>query len=223
VLDERGANGRAGAGDDVQRALRDAGLGGQRRIAQDGERRERRRLEHDRVPGRQRRGDLPVGDVEREVPRRDEPDDADRLPEGERDAVALDRDRVAEELVDGARVVADHVDDHAKLAAGVRDGHADVPALQQGELLGMLLDERRKAVHAPPARHRRERAPAVVRPHRRRHCPVHVLAAALRDRGERRGAGGIHDLERSALGRGNPLAADEEPLHGSHAHAAALR
>ena len=63
-----------------------------------GERRELGRLQHDRVAGRQRRGHLPGGDRQREVPRRDQPDDAERLAEGHVDA-AGDRNGLAGEAL----------------------------------------------------------------------------------------------------------------------------
>jgi hypothetical protein len=76
------------------------------------ERRQLGRLEHDRVAAGERRAELPGGDVEREVPRHDQPDDAERLAEGHVDA-AGDRDRRAVVLVDRACVVVEDVGDHA--------------------------------------------------------------------------------------------------------------
>ena len=60
-------------------------------------------LEDRGVPGGQRRRDLPRGHEDREVPRHDQPDDADRLAQGEVEAGLRDRDRLAEDLVGGAR------------------------------------------------------------------------------------------------------------------------
>ena len=63
---------------DLQRLLRHA------RLVQDLDQRQHRAgcggggFDHDRVAGRERRGELPRGDRDREVPRRDQPDDAER-------------------------------------------------------------------------------------------------------------------------------------------------
>ena len=72
------------------------------------------------LPAAERRAELPRGDRQREVPGRDQPDDAERLAHRERLA-AGDRDRVAEQPLGRAGVVAERVDDHAHLAARVAD------------------------------------------------------------------------------------------------------
>jgi hypothetical protein len=51
---------------------------------------------------------LPRGHQDREVPRHDEPDHADRLAQGEIEAWLGDRDGLAEDLVGGAGVVVEH-------------------------------------------------------------------------------------------------------------------
>ena len=78
---------------DVEHALGQAGVderGGQPVAHQ---RRHRRRLEDDGVPGCQRRADLPTGEIERKVPRRDDADDADGIEDrvDERRVVARER------------------------------------------------------------------------------------------------------------------------------------
>ena len=101
------------------------------------QRRVRGGLEDRGVAGGERRGDLPRGHQEREVPRHDQPDDADRLAQGEVEARLRDRDRLAEDLVRGAGVV---VEDEARaddLAARAGDRLADVAALELGELLAV--------------------------------------------------------------------------------------
>ena len=105
-------------------------------------------LEDDGVAARERRPELPRGDVEREVPRHDQPDDAERLAEGHVDP-ARDRDRLAVALVDRAGVEVEDVGDHADLAARAADRLADVVRLDPRELLVVLLDERREPPEQP--------------------------------------------------------------------------
>ena len=89
--------GRPVAGDDVDDARRQLGLAADVREEQRRQRRRLGRLEHDRVPARERRRDLPREHQQREVPRDDLAGDAERA----RRAV---RERVLE-LVGPARVV----------------------------------------------------------------------------------------------------------------------
>src|SRR5436190_590321 len=73
---------------DVDDAVRDACLDQQLDEALAEERRVRRRLEDDRVAAGERRQHLPRGDRDREVPRRDAADDADRHPDRHLELVA---------------------------------------------------------------------------------------------------------------------------------------
>ena len=140
-----------GPGHDVEDAGGDARL--ERQLAEP-DRRQRgvaRGLEDRGVAGGERRGDLPRGHVGREVPRHDQPDDADRLADRQVEAGLRDRDRLAEDLVRGAGVVVEdeaHADD---LAARRRDRLADVRRLELGQLLGVLLDEGRELRQRPAA------------------------------------------------------------------------
>ena len=80
MLGERRARGLAEAGHDVDHAVREARLPAI--SSPEPQRRERRllgRLEHDRAAGRERRRHLPRRHHQREVPRHDLADDADRL------------------------------------------------------------------------------------------------------------------------------------------------
>ena len=76
--------------------------------------------------------ELPRRDVEREVPRHDQPHDAERLAKGQVDA-ARDGDRLAVVLVDGPGVEVEDVRDHLDLAAGAGDRLAHVPRLDLRE------------------------------------------------------------------------------------------
>ena len=124
------------------------------------------------------------GDVEREVPRDDQPDDAERLAEGHVDA-AGDGDRLAVVLVDGAGVEVEDVGDHADLAARAGDRLADVLRLDPRELLGVLLDERREAAQQPAAIGGRNGAPSGKRRARASNSRVGLLDPGRVERRDR--------------------------------------
>src|SRR5262245_51954175 len=142
MLDEALADDRALPDDDVHDTLRDPGLEAELAEPERRERRQLGRLQDDGVAARERRTELPARDVRREVPRDDEPDDAERLAERGRNA-SRDRDRLAAVLVDGARVEVEDLRDHADLASRARDGLADVLGLDPRQLLAVLLHQRR--------------------------------------------------------------------------------
>ena len=148
------------------------------------QRRQRRQLgglQHERVAGRQAGRHLPGGDRQREVPRDDQADDAERLAEREVDA-AGDRDRVAQQPLGRAGVVAERVDDHAHLAERVADRLAGVARLEDGELVDVLGQR----VGQPVQQHR-----AVGR----------ADGAPGRERGLRGGDGGVGLLEAGRVDR----------------------
>ncbi len=189
MLDEPRTHDRALAGEDVDDALGDARL--ERELAEP-QRRQRRqlcRLENDGVAARQRRSELPRRDVEREVPRDDQPDDAERLAECQVDA-ACDRDRLADVLVDCARVVVEDLGDHPDLAARSGDRLAHVARLEPRELLAVLLDERRETPQQPCP---------VGGCHR---APRRESSLCARDGGVRLLDPGRRDLRDRLLGRG---------------------
>src|SRR5207244_8795159 len=112
------------------------------------ERRERRqggRLEDDGIAARERGSDLPRSDHEREVPRDDEADHAERLAEGHVYAPG-DRDRVAEQPLRRAGVVAEGLDDHPDLPAGVAYRLARVSRLQRRAVVASLPESVGEAV-----------------------------------------------------------------------------
>src|SRR5919112_1439997 len=120
--------------DDVDHALRDAGLQRYAPELQCRKRRELGRLEDQRVAGGERRRHLPARYGEREVPRDDEPDD----PEGfaERHVYApRDRYGVAEQPLGHPRIVVEGLRDHPHLAAGIADWFARVPRLELRQVL----------------------------------------------------------------------------------------
>ena len=78
MTDEGGAGGRAAPRHDVERARRQARLERNLSEEQGRQRRFGRRLQDHGAPGSERRGEFPARDVEREIPRHDRTDDADR-------------------------------------------------------------------------------------------------------------------------------------------------
>ena len=118
--------------------------------------------------------DLPGGDHQREVPGHDQPDDAERLAEGHVDA-AGDRDRLPEQPLGRAGVVAEGLDDHADLAAGVADRLAGVAGLEADQLLQLALERVGDARRIARARRRARRRATPGRrpspPRRRRRPP----------------------------------------------------
>src|SRR5439155_2994721 len=100
MLDEPSADDGALADDDVDDAFGDAGLEGELGEPERGERCQLGGLEDDGVAAGERGPELPGGDVEGEVPRDDQPDDAERLAKRQVDA-ARDGDGLAGVLVDG--------------------------------------------------------------------------------------------------------------------------
>ena len=209
---DRGAGGAARAGHHVQDAGRETRLERQLAEPQRGHRRVARRLEDRRVPGGERRRDLPAGHVHRVVPRDDQPADPDRLLERHVEAGLGDRDRLAVDLVRGAGVVVEHEPDAGDLAAGAGDRLAGVAALELGELLGVLLHElaelgERAATLAGgpvgPALGVLERLLGGL------DRAIDVLFATERRRGDRGSGGRVDDLERLAVRRIDGLAADD--------------
>src|SRR4029078_9191376 len=77
--DERFAYARPASHDKVEHARRNARRGDDLRQRMRSSRHEVGRLEHDAVAVRERRRDLPRGNRDREITRRDEPDDPDRF------------------------------------------------------------------------------------------------------------------------------------------------
>src|SRR5215216_3622919 len=120
--------------DNVDDALGDAGLARYALELQRGQRRELGRLEDERVARRQCRGHLPARYGEREVPRDDEPNDAQGFAERNVDAPG-DRYGVAKQSLRHPSVVVEGLHDHPHLGTGVADGLARVLRLQLRQAL----------------------------------------------------------------------------------------
>ena len=201
---------RAAARDHVEHAGRDDALGELRQL----EHRKRGRgrgLEHRAVAGGQHGGQLPSRHKEREVPRHDLTDDADGLVQHERHHVArkhVGLSRIGQqhagevtEMIDRVR----HVDG-ARLANGL----AVVQRLQQSELLGVLFDEVGHLVQDNSALGLRGLAPGFERLPSSVDRAVDVFLGGIGNNGKLFTVGGAVHVERAAVRRVDPFAADVE-------------
>ena len=116
-------------------------------------------LHDDGVAARQGRAPLPGQHQQREVPRDDLADDADRLPQRVGQEVAAHRHGPALDLVGPAGVVAERVDDALHVAARIGDGLAAVERFHRRQFLRVLLDEVGELEHAAGRGRRRPSSP----------------------------------------------------------------
>ena len=203
MVHERAA-GRARAGDDVDDAVGQAGLGEDFREAQRGEAGGLGGLEDDGVAAREGRGDFPRGHEEGEVPRDDLPGDAERARRlaGEGILQLVGPAGVVEEVRGNQRQVE---------VAGFLDGLAAVEGFEDGELAGFLLDDARDAVEVFAALAGGELGPdAVVGGTGGLHGAVHVHVVGEGDLRELLLGGGVEGGEVFARVRRDELAPDEE-------------
>jgi hypothetical protein len=211
VLGEPLAGGGAVTGDDVDHAGREADLADQLGDGERAERRELGGLEHDGVAGGERGAELPAGEHQREVPRHDLTDHADRLALDEVEEAGVDRDHRALDLVGHAAEVAEAERGARDVEVGaVADRVAGVAGLELGEPGGVGLDragEREQQATALAGRGpapRRERAPCSV------DRAIDVLGAGLGDVGQLRLVERVEYLDRAAGEAVDELAADEQ-------------
>ena len=210
------ADRNAVARDDVQHARRQH-VGGELGEAKQRERRLLGRLQHLRVPGRERRGELPHRHHQRVVPGRDPADDAERLAPDHRGVAAHVLTRaLALEHARRAREEAQVVDAHRHLVARIGKRLADVLRLDRGQLLGVLLEHPREPEQHLGALARRRVEPLRQRRARRRDRLVDVLGAAARHDADRLLGRRVQHLHRLAGGGGAPAAADEDSLGRDH-------
>ena len=176
------------------------------------QRRELGRLEDDRVARRERRPHLPAREHQREVPRHDLPDDADRHAQDVVQEAALDRHDAPLDLVRHPAEVAERRTpcagrprrDASRIGCPVSRG------LQRGELVGVRLDRVGEPQQQPTAIGGRGRAPRRERRARRVDRAIDVGGLRLGHVGELRAVVRIEDLERPAVGRIDERAPDEE-------------
>ena len=188
------------------------------REAQGRQRRVLGRLQDDAAAGGQRRADLPHRHHQREVPRDDRADDADRLAAGVAEELVLAEgrhrqlDRRALDLGRPAGAVAQEVHRRRHVHA-LRDDErlAVVQRLDLGELLRVRLQQIGQLEQPPLAVHRTRSAPLrrLERRARRPHGGIHVVGAGGRHRGEHLARGRVADVHPRAGPRVAPLAANQ--------------
>ena len=205
------APGLAVAGDDVDDARRQLGLA--QDVAEE-ERRERRRLgrlEHDRVPGGERRRELPRQHQQREVPRDDLPRDAERPRRAVRERVLelVGPAGVVEEVGRGER----HVD-----VARLLDRLAAVQRLEHGELARALLEDAGDPEEVLRALASGQLRPAFEGLPRGGDGGGDIVRPGLGDLGERLLVARGDRREDVAVARCDPLAADEEVVPLAQLH-----
>ena len=181
------------------------------------ERRERRqlgRLGDDRVPGGERRRDLPRQQQQRVVPGDDAADDAHRLLEDEGELRRLDRrDHPAREVAPELGVVVERRGRPPDLVRVLDQRLAALQRHQLGELVGAGAHPRSDLVEHLPALDRGRRGPGARRLPRRRDRGVDLLGRGEADRGELLLRERVLDRERVALAR-DLLTRNEQPcLH----------
>ena len=208
--DEVGAGRRAVAGDDVDRAGREADLGRELGDAGAPERRLRIRLEHDGAAGGERGRELPRRHQQRVVPRHDLRRDADRLLLRVEEQRAADRVRAAGDRRDRGREEAEVLVAPGELRLDGRDRLADVARLELRKLLAVRDDRVGERVQQARALGRRASCPSRRRARRAPRRPRGRLGLA----GELRWASGSpvagSTSSRARRSRLTGLAADEE-------------
>ena len=212
VLDQRRAGHLAEPGDDVEDAGRDAGLERQPAELEARERGELGRLQDDRVPGGERGRALAAGDVEREVPGDDHPDDAGRLAAHVVERGVRQGKHAAGDGADGAGEEAPRVPARREVdERGLADRLSDVVALDLGQVVALGLDQLGQAQHEAGSLVGVEVAPGREGRPSGAHGLVDVLGLRGRDVGDGAVGGRVDGRDGRAAGRLDPLAADQEP------------
>ncbi len=216
---DRLADDGAGAGDQVEHT------GGQADLVDDlgeDERVERchfARLEHHGAAGGERATDLADDLVQRVVPRRDRPDDADRLLDDEAVADRLFELERVEQRGEGLHVAGGQAGlDHRR----PRDRHADLAGDHLGDLRRAGLQRLVETDHVLLALLDRRRRPAVERSTGSGDRLVDVTGRSFGDRSHHLFGAGVDDLDTAGPVGGNPGTVDVEigvvahPLSLSH-------
>ncbi|MDR8771122.1 hypothetical protein FEP92_01500 [Burkholderia multivorans] len=217
VFGEPLAGGVSIAGHDIDDAGRKSDLGHQLDDPQRRQRRDLRRFQHDRVAGGQRRAHLPAREHQREIPRHDLPDYADRRALHIVEEARFDRNHRALQLVGHpaevakARCRARHVE-----RPGIADRVSGIQRFELGEFLGIRLDRIRQTQQQPAALGRRQRRPFRKRARRGFDRRVHVRGGGGGDFRDQRAVVRIEHVDRAAVDGVDEAPVDEElGLHES--------
>jgi len=212
VASKRLAGRLAEAGHHLEDPIRHACLRCELGEAQRGERGLLRRLQNDAVPGRERGPDLPARHQQREVPRHDCADDAERLAYEHDDVVRPGRSDLVVDLVDRLPVVRDALGRERDVhAPRVADRLAHVERLEERELVTVLANELGEADENALPLFRCEPRPDTRLECRARtaHGAVDVLHIACRNRRDHASGAGADAVERLPRGRVDVHAVDE--------------
>ena len=156
--DEALPHDRTLAGQHSKDALREPRLQGQLPQPDRRQRRQFGGLEDDGIARREGRAETPARDGHREVPRNDDRYNPKGLLEGDIEA-ARDRDLLAEQPLRCRGVIAQDIDDIARLPARIADRMAGIAHLEAREFLGVRLDHIREPAQQQPAIRRAHRPP----------------------------------------------------------------
>ncbi len=202
----------AHAGQHVEDAVRNARFGRDLGEAESGKGRLFGGLQDHGIARGKRRAELPCGHEEREVPRHDRGDDAERLARDHGERVAIGRRDLVIDLVDRLGIPLDGVHHASDVDIhGEGDGLAHVERFEKSEFVRMLLDE--------PGEFQ-ERLLAILRIHFRPdaalegaagglHSDIDIRLVAGRDLSEELSVHGRHAFEGLAACRVDELAVDE--------------
>ena len=212
VLQQRaGDPGGAGGGDDVEDAGGQAGVEHGLREVLRGQRGELGGFEDHGAAGGDGRGDLAGGHRQREVPRRDQQAGPDRLVLDEDLVFALGGGEVAAVVADGfLGEPAQELGPVGDFAAGFGQGFAHFQGHQQREVLGPFGDQVEGAAQDLGPFPRCGPGPGSLDLVGGVQRGDGVLAGGGGEGGEHLPGGGVVHVERAAVGRVHPLAADQQ-------------
>ena len=198
---------------DVDDAGRDPGLRHQFRDSEGAQWRQLGRLEDHRVSGREGRAHLPAAEHQREVPRNDRPDDAERLAQDVVQEPRFDRNDVALELVGHAAEVAEggRRSNDVQVSA-VADRMTGVEALETCQFVGMGLDQIGQPEEDPPAGGGAHPAPVRVCRGGRHDGPIDIGRSRSGDPCDHGAVVRVDRLEGRPVGGVDERPADEQPV-----------
>ena len=212
VIYERGTRFLAVAGDDVEHAVREAGLLGEGGEFERGRRGELRRLHHHRAARGEGRGAFPGDEQQGRIPRGERRHDTDRLVPREGEMVGLvDRHDGALNLVGETAEVAPPFGIVVDLSQHLGEQLAVVAHLDFGQSLRVGRDQIGELHHQLAPAGRRHGGPRSFpqRERRDRHGAVHVAGAALGNPRPDFSTIGVHAVDPFSTDRVDVFAGDE--------------
>ena len=209
----------AAAGEHVEHAIGQAGLGVDLGQLQGGQRGDFAGLEDHRVAGGQGRGGLPQGDLDRIIPRADTGDHAQGLAAGVDEAGVAQRDLLAFDGRDQAGVVLQHVGPGDDIdIAGLRQRLAGVEGFQRGQLIVALTQDVDRLAQDARALHGGHRRPDLLPGGGAAHGQFDIGLAGALQGGQDFAVGRIDRLEGAAAAGCHIAAANIELLFAESGH-----